>query len=196
MSSRTEHVTLDLNGPFRFFDWYSLWPSVDRILHQDRVRNSLDIVTRNMSAIEGIEWDRDRPPSYYSDPPVAIKDPVDRYRCYGQCYSINTWAGVLGEVLVPVLQWSIVTAQNKSHTLAIGRDGEEMKLMMDLVWGPTHSTSVEEQIYAASKLFHDVQAPGSGTILNCSVSDMLDILEEGTEKRLKNNARLDGVLYE
>lgn len=172
---------------FRLFDWYSQWPMVEAILQQDRVIESLEIVTRHLSVLKGVDWDRDQTPSFYSEPSVEIQKPVDHYRCYGCCYSINTWAGVLGEAIAPELQWQIMIAIDKSHAVAVGNNDNVPMLMMDLVWGPKGETTVEDQVAAAMKIYNDVQAPGSGSVSVCTIANMLDIIKEDTEKRQKKN---------
>jgi hypothetical protein len=189
------HVNQEQSDGLRLFDWQSNWSEVETILVLPKVRESYEIVMRSICRKKGIEWNSTRPPIEYGDaPPRELSDhSANQYRCFGACYPFNVFAGTIGEIIEPELQWRIVFPAILTpgyHAVAIGfgeivQDGEREALrsptlMMDLNFapdGPMDEFNQENEAYAILRdhvhTFGGVQSRG----LPASLSLMRSALE-------------------
>ena len=161
--------------PAKFFDWYSSWHLVERVLKRSRVQKALDTLMTHLCDAKGLEWDRKKGPAFYGDPlppEYRTKAKVNFYRCWKNCHTINVWAGVLGEEIFPRLQWVIATKKDLYHATAIGLKNGSPNLIMDLVWGSSHKLNEEQRIWGAQQVLNAV-CDSNGRIESVSVSDRL-----------------------
>lgn len=61
----------------------------------------------------------------------VIEGRVSWYQPYGRCHYIAPFARAIGEKLYPQYRWGFLTSEK--HTIAIGMDGQEIRIVMDIL---------------------------------------------------------------
>lgn len=173
--------TKTLPKPPKMFDWFARWHEVERAIAKPHVQDALNVVMNYWCNRHGTTWDSEKGPAHFADrQPVGFVpsgEPVDRYRCWGFCYGINTWAGVVGRELVPSLTWEIAHSLNREHFIAIGfkerHNQRQLSLILDLLWGIPRKMTAQEQEEAADRIL-DTIAPDRRQFHLVSIERMLE----------------------
>ena len=128
-----------MNMP-KCFDFDMRWAEVERVLALSKVQRALTAAMRAKCRNHGQNWEPDKGPWFYSNPPhktPASAGTPDWYRCYGACHLLSAWCGAIGEALEPSLTWLVGYSPNYEHSAALGfvdPDDEYPQLVMDILW--------------------------------------------------------------
>jgi hypothetical protein len=174
-----------------FFDWQGRWQEVEEALTMPMVKDSFELTMRCICKNLDTVWDPSKAPIEYGRKPLETYSdhPMNRLRCIGQCYAINTFAGVVGLAIEPRLEWQMVCTVGPTpvrHCVAIGsykisagasNDVKNIpRLMMDLNIAPDSAINRRAQYRYAFEIWNAMQM---GTAISmCALGNCLTNMRE------------------
>lgn len=119
------------------FNWQRNWKKVVPYLQDRDVQIALELgltIINPYRKMGDPPWEEGRGPL---NGQRAIKGKLSWYQPWGRCHWIAPFAHAIGKKLYPKYEWGFMTSD--VHSVAVGLDNEEIKIVMDILSFKDHS---------------------------------------------------------